>query len=50
MLGWDPSLCRHVFNISRVFKGKSVHYDGFSPYSKYFSVEVLPTYQARIYI
>ena len=23
-------LCRSVFNISRVFKGKSVHYDGFS--------------------
>ena len=36
------------FNISRIFKEKSVHYDGFS--TLLFNVKVLSTYQAQIYI
>ena len=43
-------LCRRVFNISRFFERKSVHYDAFSTFFALISVEVLTTYHARIYI
>ena len=43
--------CADVFSTSPDFLRKSVHYDGFSTlYVDMFSVEVLPTDQARIYI
>ena len=42
--------CADVFSTSPDILSKSVHYDGFSTlYVDIFSVEVLPSDQARIY-